>query len=117
MSDLALGPLFVGSGFGSEWESILTPVLESQQLAAKYIGPKRDARTVPVRELTFQAIKPCPPGGWQLVSVGQSPYPRIESATGIAHFDNALKSWADKQLGKCTTMRCIIKAAAMCKFG
>ncbi|KAL3931150.1 MAG: hypothetical protein SGPRY_001249, partial [Prymnesium sp.] len=85
--------------------------------AATFIGPSRDARTVPVRELTFQALKPCPPSGWQLISVGQSPYPRIESATGIAHFDNALKSWGDKQLGKCTTMRCIVKAAAMHKYG
>lgn len=34
--------------------------------------------------------RPNPPNAWRVVSFGQSPYPRMESATGIAHFDNAL---------------------------
>jgi len=72
---------------------------------------------VPVRELTFQALKPTPPSGWTVVSLGQSPFPRIESATGIAHFDNAISKWEDKRFGVVVTMRCIIKAAAMNRFG
>merc|ERR1719201_443495 len=104
-------------GHGATWKPILTPVLEAAPNAAAFIGPGRDKRIVPVRELTFQALKPNPPSGWRVVSFGQSPYPRIESATGIAHFDAALKSWDDTRFGSIVTMRCIIKAAAMQKYG
>jgi len=114
---LALAPLFDGQGHGRAWEAILRPVLEKLPDAAAYIGPGRDRAIVPVRELTFQALKPNPPSGWRVVSLGQSPFPRIESATGIAHFDNAVSSWEDKRFGSVTTMRCIIKAAAMHQYG
>mmetsp|Transcript_152865 Transcript_152865/g.292767 ORF Transcript_152865/g.292767 Transcript_152865/m.292767 type:complete len:717 (+) Transcript_152865:65-2215(+) len=114
---LGLSPLFAGMGHGGAWEPILRPVLEGLPSAAKFIGPARDKRIVPVRELTFQALKPNPPGGWKVVSLGQSPYPRIESATGIAHFDSAVSSWEDSKFGSVVTMRCIIKAAAMHKYG
>lgn len=114
---LRLAPLFAGSGHGAQWEAIIRPVIESQLNAAEFIGPTRNKAIVPVRELTFQALKPNPPGGWRVVSFGQSPYPRIESATGIAHFDNALSKWSDSRFGSIVTMRCIIKCAAMHKFG
>jgi len=114
---LGLAPLFEGSGYGAEWEAVLRPVIESLPDAGKFIGPSRDKKTVPVRELTFQALKPNPPGGWKVVSFGQSPFPRVESATGIAHFDNAITSWEDSRFGSVVTMRCIIKAAAMSKYG
>ena len=113
---LILAPLFAGMGHGSTWRAVLQPVLESLTDAPSFIGPARDKGIVPVRELTFQALKPNPPSGWRVVSFGQSPYPRIESATGIAHFDNALKSWESGAFGTVTTMRCIIKAALMSKF-
>eukprot|EP00927_Polykrikos_kofoidii_P041121 TRINITY_DN35039_c0_g2_i1.p1 TRINITY_DN35039_c0_g2~~TRINITY_DN35039_c0_g2_i1.p1 ORF type:complete len:710 (+),score=116.68 TRINITY_DN35039_c0_g2_i1:76-2130(+) len=112
-----LSAIFSGQGCGNEWEKILRPVIESLPNASQYIGPSRDKRIVPVRELTFQALKPNPPSGWKVVSLGQSPYPRIESATGIAHFDNCLSSWEDKAFSRIMTMRCMIKAAAMHKFG
>lgn len=70
---------------------------------------------VPVRELTFQALKPHPPHKWKVVVFGQNPYPRAESATGIAMFDNTFHDWKDSQFGKVITIRCIIKAAAMWK--
>eukprot|EP00403_Amphidinium_massartii_P024667 CAMPEP_0178407796 /NCGR_PEP_ID=MMETSP0689_2-20121128/19611_1 /TAXON_ID=160604 /ORGANISM="Amphidinium massartii, Strain CS-259" /LENGTH=701 /DNA_ID=CAMNT_0020028877 /DNA_START=32 /DNA_END=2137 /DNA_ORIENTATION=- len=114
---LCLAPLFAGRGHGSEWEPILRPVIEKQPKAAEFIGPSRNKGIVPVRELTFQALKPNPPGGWNVVSFGQSPFPRIESATGIAHFDNALKSWDDSKFGAVQTMRCMMKAALMHKYG
>jgi uracil DNA glycosylase len=50
------------------------------------------------------------------VVFGQNPYPRVESATGIAMFDNAFGKWGDSQFGKVITIRCIIKAAAMWKY-
>ncbi len=72
---------------------------------------------VPVRELTFQALKPNPPHKWKVVVFGQNPYPRPESATGIAMFDNTFHDWKDSQFGRVVSIRCLIKAAAMWKYG
>ncbi|MDY3557775.1 ADP-ribosyltransferase domain-containing protein [Gemmata sp. JC673] len=110
---LALAELFAGGG--EDWLPVLKPVIESQSAAHTFIGPKRGQQVVPVRELTFQALKPNPPHKWKVVVFGQNPYPRAESATGIAMFDNAFGNWADSQFGKVITIRCIIKAAAMWK--
>lgn len=114
MSDpLSLGPLFEGGG--EPWLALLQPVIERQAEAASFIGPSRDATVVPVRELTFQALKPNPPGRWRVVVFGQNPYPRVESATGIAMFDNSFVDWNDPAFGKVTSIRCILKAACMHK--
>ena len=43
-------------------------------------------------------------------------YPRLESATGIAMFDNAFSYWESKQFGISSSMRCIINAATMEKY-
>ena len=102
---LQLAPVFAGMGHGGTWLKILKPVLESLSDAASFIGPSRDKGIIPVRELTFQALKPNLPSGWRVVSLGQSPYPRIESATGIAHFDNSITSWESKKFGSVVTMR------------
>ena len=111
---LALAELFAGGG--ESWLPVLKPVIEAQHAAATFIGPKRGPSVVPVRELTFQALKPNPPHKWKVVVFGQNPYPRAESATGIAMFDNQFGNWADSQFGKVITIRCIIKAAAMWKY-
>lgn len=113
---LALAPLFGGGGRGGEWEPILHNLISGLPKAAEFIGPSRNKGIVPVRELTFQALKPNGPGGWCVVSLGQSPYPRLESATGIAHFDSTIKDWEDKRFSVVSSMRCIIKAAAIHKF-
>src|SRR2546426_10990713 len=112
---LALIPLFDGGG--ETWLPLLKPTIEGQASAASFIGPKRDKNIVPVRELTFQALKPNPPEKWKVVVFGQNPYPRVESATGIAMFDNTFHQWKDSQFGKVTSIRCIIKAAVMWKHG
>ncbi|MGA5194585.1 ADP-ribosyltransferase domain-containing protein [Streptomyces exfoliatus] len=112
---LALAELFAGGG--EPWLPLLGPVIESQPGAADFIGPKRSPEVVPVRELTFQALKPHPPQKWKVVVFGQNPYPRAESATGIAMFDNTFNDWKDSQFGRVVSMRCIIKAAAMWKYG
>ena len=67
-------------------------------------GSISNPRIVPVRELTFQALKPNPPHRWKVVVFGQNPYPRIESATGIAMFDNTFGNWSDSQFGKVTSI-------------
>ncbi|MER5423463.1 ADP-ribosyltransferase domain-containing protein [Streptosporangium roseum] len=112
---LALAELFKGGG--EPWLPLLKPVIEAQPAAATFIGPSRSPQVVPVRELTFQALKPNPPHKWKVVVFGQNPYPRAESATGIAMFDNTFHDWDDSQFGKVITIRCIIKAAAMWKHG
>src|SRR5213592_2959657 len=93
---LALAELFKGGG--EPWLPLLKPVVEAQPAAATFI--------VPVRELTFQALKPNPPHKWKVVVFGQNPYPRPESATGIAMFDNTFHDWADSQFGKVVSIRC-----------
>ncbi|MFG1749169.1 ADP-ribosyltransferase domain-containing protein [Streptosporangium sandarakinum] len=112
---LALAELFKGGG--EPWLPLLKPVVEAQPDAATFIGPGRGPQVVPVRELTFQALKPNPPHRWKVVVFGQNPYPRAESATGIAMFDNTFHDWNDSQFGKVVSIRCIIKAAAMWKHG
>ncbi len=112
---LALTELFQGGG--EPWLPLLKPVIEAQPAAATFIGPQRPKSVVPVRELTFQALKPNPPEKWKVVVFGQNPYPRVESATGIAMFDNSFKAWKEGRFGSVTSMRCIIKAACIWKHG
>ncbi|GGT57941.1 macro domain-containing protein [Streptomyces purpureus] len=102
---------------GEPWLPLLKPVVEAQPDAAQFIGQGRSPEVVPVRELTFQALKPNPPHKWKVVVFGQNPYPRPESATGIAMFDNTFNDWKDSQFGRVVSIRCIIKAAAMWKHG
>ncbi len=106
---LKLAELFQGGG--EPWLPLLKPVIEKLKNAATFVGPARDKRIVPVRELTFQALKPNPPEKWKVVIFGQTPYPRVESATGIAMFDNAFHTWTDPGFMKCASMRNILKAA------
>ncbi|MFJ7957536.1 ADP-ribosyltransferase domain-containing protein [Streptomyces sp. NPDC096319] len=112
---LGLAELFKGGG--EPWLPLLAPVIEAQPGAGAFIGTKRSPEVVPVRELTFQALKPHPPHKWKVVAFGQNPYPRAESATGIAMFDNTFHDWKDSQFGRVVSIRCIIKAAAMWKYG
>ncbi|MFG2533830.1 ADP-ribosyltransferase domain-containing protein [Streptomyces sp. NPDC048511] len=112
---LALAELFAGGG--EPWLPLLKPAIEARADAADFIGPGRGPGVVPVRELTFQALKPNPPHKWKVVVFGQNPYPRPESATGIAMFDNTFHDWKDSQFGRVVSIRCIIKAAAMWKYG
>ncbi|MFJ3881379.1 ADP-ribosyltransferase domain-containing protein [Streptomyces sp. NPDC090077] len=112
---LALAELFKGGG--EPWFPLLGPVIEARPNAAAFIGTGRSPDVVPVRELTFQALKPNPPHKWKVVVFGQNPYPRPESATGIAMFDNTFHDWKDSQFGRVVSIRCLIKAAAMWKHG
>ena len=45
----------------------------------------------------------------RVVVFGQNPYPRAESATGIAMFDNTFHDWKDGRFGKVTSI-CIAPA-------
>lgn len=112
---LELEALFAG---GAEpWLPRLGPVIAQQPDAAVFLGRDRPESIVPIRELTFQALKPNEPHRWKVVAFGQNPYPRVESATGIAMFDNSFRDWGDVQFGRVTSIRCLVKAAAMWKLG
>jgi uracil DNA glycosylase len=110
--DLHLDALFA-DGHGDAWQEPLGALLAAQPESARFIGPKRDKSILPLRELTFQALKPNLPAAWKVLVFGQNPYPRVESATGIAMFDNLIDGWESKQFGKSVSMRCITKTAAM----
>lgn len=112
---LALTELFRGGG--EPWLPLLKPTIGGLAGAEAFVGPGRGKGIVPVRELTFQALKPNPPGDWKVVVFGQNPYPRVESATGIAMFDNTFHQWKDSQFGRVMSIRCIIKAACIWKQG
>jgi uracil DNA glycosylase len=51
------------------------------------------------------------------VIFGQTPYPRVESATGIAMFDNAFHSWQEPRFPQCLSMRNMLKTALIWKHG
>ena len=111
-----ISELFVG-GHGLSWEPILRPVIEEQSNWKDIIGQHRDRSIVPIRQMTFQAIKSNPASKWKVIIFGQNPYPRVESATGIAMFDNTFESWDDKRFGVVTSLRCMLKSACMYKYG
>lgn len=111
---LKLAELFAG---GEAWLPILEPVLRKLPEVHTFLGPGRDKRIVPLRELTFQALKPNPPEKWKVVVFGQSPYPRVESATGIAMFDAAFQSWKNPRFLQCASMRNMLRAALLWQHG
>ncbi|MFC9492651.1 uracil-DNA glycosylase, partial [Streptomyces hydrogenans] len=67
---LALAELFTGGG--EPWLPVLKPVIEARADADRFIGPGRSPQVVPVRELTFQALKPHPAHKWKVVVCGQT---------------------------------------------
>ena len=73
---LKLQPLFENAQ--GPWYSLLKKTIEEAPDAETFIGPSRSAAIVPVRELTFQALKPNRPENWKVVVFGQNPYPRLE---------------------------------------
>ena len=99
-----------------EWHAALSPLLAKHPDAKTFLSGK-DETVVPHPGLIFQALKPLPPADWNVIVFGQNPYPRAESATGIAMLDATLTSWEDKRFGQIVSMRNIIKAAAANKYG
>ncbi|EDQ86064.1 uncharacterized protein MONBRDRAFT_11392 [Monosiga brevicollis MX1] len=112
--DLDLPALF--NDGGEAWLPLLESTIRSQPSVQDFLGKGRASSIVPVRELTFQALKANAPGNWKVIIFGQTPYPRVESATGVAMLDNTFTQWEDKRFGSVTSMRCIMKSASMWKF-
>jgi uracil DNA glycosylase len=101
-------------GDASEWQEILGARIERAGNWREFLGRARHSSILPARELVFQVLKvPLPVCEWKVITIGQSPFPRPESATGVAHFDAAIDSWQSKRFGAVTSMRMIMKSAAM----
>jgi uracil DNA glycosylase len=96
------------------WAESLRPALEEAAIEA-FLGECRSA--LPPPEMLLQALKPTAPADVKTVVFGLAPYPRAESACGIALFDAALTSWEDSKFGKVVSMRNMVKAALCCQFG
>lgn len=71
-NSLQLNPVFSGL-HGSLWRKLLEPFFKLLSDAPKFLGPNRDPTIVPVRELTFQALKPNHPADWRVVVFGTNP--------------------------------------------
>jgi len=86
------GKLKLGELLDTEWEKVLKPIiLEREEKDLKrFLSPEREW-TIPKRENTFAALRGIPPSQWKVLIIGQDPYPREESAVGIAFNDGAIK--------------------------
>ena len=107
--DFGFGPVF--KGLPEEYRRV-RDYIEKHDKSEKFLGVHRSKGIVPIREMTLQALK-LPPSQWKLVIVSQSPFPRVESATGIGLFDNRFHSWEDPDFSKTTSLRCLLKGVLM----
>eukprot|EP00457_Paulinella_chromatophora_P004058 gb/GEZN01004068.1/.p1 GENE.gb/GEZN01004068.1/~~gb/GEZN01004068.1/.p1 ORF type:complete len:552 (+),score=86.71 gb/GEZN01004068.1/:217-1872(+) len=99
----------------NKWQTCLAPVIAVLPDAAQYLGQDRPEGIFPLRELTFRALEANDPINFKVIIFGEMPYPRIESATGIALFDGKFRDW--KNMGRCVSLREMIKSACMWKYG
>ncbi len=98
----------------SGWATALLPVLEQAGMEEFLDSCKT---VLPPPEMMLQALKPAGPEDVKTVIFGLAPYPRVESACGVALFDAALTSWEDSKFGKVVSMRNMVKAALCCQHG
>lgn len=71
-SSLQLSQLFAGL-HGHVWEPVLCPLFDLLPNTADYLAPYRHAAILPLRQLTFQALKPNLPADWKVIVFGQNP--------------------------------------------
>jgi uracil-DNA glycosylase len=104
------------SGVHDDWRDILQSALTSLQ--PDYVDSLlRDANWLPGSELLLAAFKR-DRAGVRYLLIGESPYPRAESANGIAFYDAAVgQLWSDQGLSKAvnraTSLRNIVKTALL----
>jgi len=75
------------------WLKVLGPVITAQDPKdlTKFLSKSRSSATIPSRENTFAALKGRDASDCNVVILGQDPYPRAESAVGVAFNDGAIK--------------------------
>jgi hypothetical protein len=93
---------------------LLQPVIEAQRRGVLRRARARQAHRAGARA-HLPGAQAQPPERWKVVVFGQSPYPRVESATGIAMFDNAFQVLARSRVrqGR-VTMRCMHQERRRC---
>ena len=89
-------PLQLADMLNEHWLEAIGDLIRAQPDAAKFLGPTRDAATIPERTLTFTSLNQLPPKDINVIIFGQDPYPRAESAIGVAFNDGAIRQWNDK---------------------
>lgn len=99
-----------------DWRKLLEPALAS--LDPDYVTALiEDPNWLPGPERLLAAFQ-APPTNLKYLLIGESPYPRAESANGIAFFDAAVEAlWSEQGLSKAvnraTSLRNIIKTALL----
>jgi uracil-DNA glycosylase len=93
------------------WQTILEK--SYAQLSTEFQQYLQTQKYLPEKETVFAAFS-IPKDAVRIVLMGESPYPRIESANGYAFWDAAVESlWSEKGLAKsvnrATSLRNIIK--------
>jgi uracil-DNA glycosylase len=104
------------AGVHPEWREILTRALATLEPA--YLGSLlRDGDWLPGPECLLAAFRR-DRGGVRYLLIGESPYPRRESANGIAFYDAAVgELWSaqglSKSVNRATSLRNIVKTALL----
>jgi uracil-DNA glycosylase len=104
------------AGAHRDWREILQQALDS--LPAQYLDSLlNDDSWLPGAENLLAAFRR-DRAGLRYLLIGESPYPRRESANGIAFYDAAVKAlWSDRGLSKAvnraTSLRNIVKTALL----
>ncbi|KAA6369507.1 MAG: hypothetical protein EZS28_034966, partial [Streblomastix strix] len=76
------------------WLPYLKDTLEQNSQIVDFLSPKRHWM-IPKLEDTFASFNLTTPKDCKVIVFGQDPYPREESAIGVAFCDGAITSWED----------------------
>ncbi len=92
-----------------EWELFLKDFLQLEEFYRKLDAFVRQFDSIlPEPEKIFNVFHKVPPARVCCVLYGEDPYPRRESANGIAFWDAQITSWEDRTVGN--SMKNILKA-------
>ena len=89
-----------------QWSPYLKDTILSNPDSIRFLHTSRQYM-IPKLENTFQALKLTSPQDCTVVIFGQDPYPRAESAIGIAFCDGEIKKWTDPL---CPSLRNVFKS-------
>jgi len=110
------GKLLARARVHPDWQPLLEPALT--ELDAEYLVTLIDDPSwLPGPDRLLAAFS-IPPSELRYLLIGESPYPRAESANGIAFFDAAVSDlWSDtglsKAVNRATSLRNIVKTALL----
>lgn len=91
------------------WEEILDPYLNTKRFGEELEGFLNGfPLLIPKKEQIFAVFDKVQPQNVRCVLFGEDPYPRVESACGIAFWDKEIKTWYDKTNGN--SLKNILKA-------